>query len=300
MSWRNEYEAYLIDSGRSAKTVEAYCRDVDLYARWFRQVNDEPFAPRLLCGPDLREYRTYSLDVERVSAATWNRRLASLKVFAAWSQMRGYIVNDPMRGVLPEEQVELPPYWLSPEEFRRLRRQLEINVNTARTEAWRRQAIRDRAMIALMLYAGLRVSEVVRLTPDDLLLRLRSGYVQVRGKGGKQARIELGREARRALTAWLEIRPGGAALFVGKGTERLSTRQVERRVRAVGQAAGIDDLRPHRLRHTFIRRLAVNDDGSPKHPGGWVRDMARHSRSTTTERYYQASRDDRQAMVENL
>jgi len=300
MAWRTDFREYLDAMGRSPKTVAAYGGDVDLFASWFEEVNQEAFSPGLLNSVDVREWRSHSLQIERVSARTWNRRMASMAVFSDWTVNIGHAKGDPMQGV---KDVKLDssldiPRWLAPDEYRRTRRQFEIDINIASTDERHRLAIRDRALAWLMLGAGLRVSEAVKLRGDDLLLKNRSGVVHIRyGKGGKSAKIELGREARIALRAWLSIcRDDQELVFQG-----VSTRQAQRRLKDTGSRARLNDaLTPHRLRHTFVRRLAVHDDGTIKNPPAWVQMMARHSKPEITARYYQASVEDRQRMVENL
>jgi len=290
IAWLDEFRMYLTDQGRSRNTVEAYCRDVGLYASWFKAANVQEFEPGLLNAPDLREYRSHSLGGERVSAATWNRRRASLLVFTDWAQAHGWVAGDPMQGVGPMEAQALPPFWLPEDEFRKLRRQLEIEVNAARTEQQRSRAIRDRAMVALMVYAGLRSGEVAALEIGDITLAERSGEVRIRnGKGNKAGQVPLGREAREAVRAWLEVHPGGAELFAA------TQRQMERRVHALGARCGVD-LWPHRLRHTFVRRLVFEKN----QPLTTAQGLARHSRVTVTARYAQASRGDMSMAVEDL
>jgi integrase/recombinase XerD len=201
-----------------------------------------------------------------------------------------------MQGVDPVEAQELAPFWLTPEDFRKLRRQLDIQVNTARSQAWRSQAVRNRAIAALILYCGVRPGEVVNLNASDLLLKERSGILRIRaGKGGKFAELPVGSEARQALTAWLELHLSDGALFTGKGTERLSVRQVERELKAVAAQAGLTEFHPHRLRHTYGRRLY--EQGTPEH---MLQKLMRHKNFRTTERYIQYGREDYAAAVENL
>ena len=64
---------------------------------------------------------------------------------------------------------------------------------------------RNRAIVYVQLYAGLRVSEVTDLEPEDISFE--TGYLFVRdGKGGKARRIEMNKDLRMALTEWLAER----------------------------------------------------------------------------------------------
>lgn len=297
MNWLFEFQTYLEEQDRSENTVMSYCRDVELYARWFEQMNGEAFEPRLLNAPDLREYRRYLLEEEKAMATTWNRRRASLKVFAMWAAQNGWLHGDPLAGVNPAQVEEPLPKALTPEEFRKLRRQMDIDVNTARTEQWRRQAIRDRAYLSLMLYCLLRSGEVVKLDVQDLLLRDKSGEVQIRqGKGRKDAVVKVGSEARSALKEWLAIHPGTVSLFPGKSSDRISQRQIERRVKEIGLAAGLDDMWPHRARHWGITR-GLNELMLPLPV---VQKMARHKRGDTTLNYARATDEQLTLAAERL
>ncbi len=69
-------------------------------------------------------------------------------------------------------------------------------------------AVRDEALLNLLLYTGLRVSEAAVLWVEDVVLNERSGKVIVRsGKGRKYREVPLHREARRALAAYLAVHP---------------------------------------------------------------------------------------------
>jgi site-specific recombinase XerD len=290
-NWMEEYRDWLVNQGRSEHTISAYTGDVDQYARNFAKVNGHDFTPEELCAPDLREYRAALLTVENLSPATWNRKRASLKVFTVWCQHEHLVDGDPMQGVDPVEVQDLPPYWLNAEDFRRLRRQMDVAVNAAQTPIKRAQAIRNRAMAALILYAGVRPGEVVNLSVSSLLVKERSGTVKIRaGKGQKYAEIPLGDEARKAVSSWLEIRPDGDRLF------GITVRQLERELNKLAVSAGVDDFHAHRLRHTFIRRLLV-EKNQPAHR---VQDLARHSSFRTTKRYAQDGWEDLAAAVEGL
>jgi integrase len=77
----------------------------------------------------------------------------------------------------------------------KLMRHAELLVNGSKTDRWRWQAIRDQAMICLMIYAGLREGEVVALDVEDVEIGKRKGTVTVRrGKGDKSRLIPLNKE----------------------------------------------------------------------------------------------------------
>lgn len=292
--WQADFRAALEAGGLSEISIRNYLQDLRVFAGWFEAVNAQPFSPELTTGVDLRLFRDQQMDACR--PATWNRRRASLRRFCAWLVSTGRVSYDPFQGVEKARQSELPPRWLSEAETHRLLRTLEQAVNGARTEAWRVQAARDQALVGLMLYAGLREAEACALDWEDVALGERSGRVVVRrGKGGKRRETPLSREARRALRLWSQIGGGSSgAVFTGKGGGRISPRQVQRRLEAVRQAAGLDEiLTPHALRHTFAKRAL--DRGAPLTV---VSKLLGHSRIVTTARYVQPGWEDLEKAVE--
>ena len=123
---------------------------------------------------------------------------------------------------------------------------------------------RDRCMLETLYATGLRVSELVALTLDQV--NLRQGVVRVLGKGGKERLIPLGEEA----TSWLEAYlPGarvellksrrGDALFVTNRASPMTRQAFWYLIKRYAKKAGIDSkLSPHTLRHAFATHLLNN------------------------------------------
>jgi len=292
--WLEAFASHLRASGRSERTIRAYLQDVRSFAAWFEQVNGQELSPEEITGVDLRAYRTYAMD--HCAPATFNRRRAMLKVLIGWALEVGLLSYDPMKGVKPVAQEETPARWLDNTEYHRLTRTVELLVNGAKTEAASRQAIRDQAMLALMLWAGLREGEVAALNREDVQLGERKGRVIVRrGKGDKRREIPLNSEARQAIKAWDQVRgsePG--ALFGGKGGVRITGKGIQDRLRVIRTTAGLDeDVTPHALRHTFAKRMV--DAGIPL---GSIQKLLGHSRLETTLVYTKPGWTDLERAVE--
>lgn len=298
MTWQIEFADWLRRGGRSEKTVAAYAQDARLFAAWFEAETGQAFEPAFLNGPDLRAWREHSLHRERVSAATWNRRRISLKLLCRWAVETRKVAADPFEGVKPARAEQPPILWLDDREFAALRRTVERRVNAAQSAAKRLDAIRDRALIALMLYAGLRVSEALAVQVEDVEIGERSGAVHVTtaaGKGEKERRVPLNAEARRALRAWMDASGIESGRLFG-----ITARTAQRRVREIGAEAGVSTpLTPHRLRHTFVKRVL---DGRYSRDGQLValsvaRRLAGHASIGVTARYAEPSVNELAAAV---
>lgn len=183
-----------------------------------------------------------------LSAATIKRRVASLKVFFDF---------------LAEESDQLA--WPNPVRFKRhagkqpkrLPRDLS---NEQVAQLWGQISLaRDRAWFALMLRAGLRVSEVVKLTRNDLLspaTRDQPARLRVSGKGQKERVVLLTSDAYTVVQEWLAERPASEhnLIFLNDRQQPLSANGIEWLLHRYGQAVGLS-VTPHQLRHTYARQL---------------------------------------------
>jgi integrase len=195
-----------------------------------------------------------------------------------------------MVGVLGAEQTLPAPRWLDDQEFRRVMRQLEINCNAAKTQLGKERAVRDMAIVHLMVFAGLRVGEVVALQHGDIEIGERHGKVIIRlGKGGKYGEVPLANEVRRSVANWLALNLDDGFLFP------VTSRAVEWIVADLGTQAHVDGLTPHRFRHTFVKRMLDAGRTLPE-----AQALARHKSGAMTMRYGMPGRRDLEAAVESI
>ncbi|HAM24231.1 MAG TPA: site-specific tyrosine recombinase XerD, partial [Actinobacteria bacterium] len=149
-------------------------------------------------------------------------------------------------------------------------------------------ALRDAALLELLYATGARVSEAVALDVDDIAA---PSVVRLRGKGGKERLVPVGRLAQEALEAYLvrgrpplmaAARPaGGAPLFVGRRGARLSRQAAWAVIRSAAQRAGVtSEVSPHTLRHSFATHLL--DGGADVRV---VQELLGHASVTTTQIY---------------
>jgi integrase len=136
---------------------------------------------------------------------------------------------------------------------------------------------RDEALIRLLLDCGVRISEACGLRVDDL--DLDQGAAIVLGKGRKRRAIYFSARTARALDRYLRMRARHRwahldALFL---TQRgaLSSDGARDRVKYRGDLAGIEDLHPHRFRHTFAHDFLMNggQERDLKRLAGWTSDV---------------------------
>ncbi|MBS0198771.1 MAG: phage integrase family protein [Planctomycetes bacterium] len=180
----------------------------------------------------------------------------------------------PRRRARPQRR--LPAEVLSDDEVQRLLGALSQRSPTG---------VRNRALIALMYRAGLRVSEALSLYPKDL--DLANGAVRVlRGKGGRSRVVGLDPGGAAMVAAWLAVRAaeglgGDAPVFCSLVGNPLTTAYVRRRLPSLGRRAGIEKrVHAHGLRHTHAAQLRVEGVDI-----GIISKQLGHTSIATTVRY---------------
>jgi integrase/recombinase XerD len=116
-------------------------------------------------------------------------------------------------------------------------------------------------MLELLYASGLRVSELVALTPSQV--DLNAGCLRVMGKGAKERVVPMGQPARAALARYVEhVRPtlakgrASRALFISRRGRPLTRQAFWKLLRRRAQRAGITKpISPHMLRHSFATHL---------------------------------------------
>jgi integrase/recombinase XerD len=240
-------DAAWLEDGLARNTLAAYRRDLVGLARWLRPRN------AVLITAGEAALMAYFADQHGATcAATANRRLAVLRRFYRWALREGRLHKDP---TLRLKGAKLPP------RFPKALSESEVEALLAAPEVDTPRGLRDRAMLELLYATGLRVSELVLLTQNQLSLS--EGLVRVVGKGSKERIVPIGFEARHWIEQYLRRgRPALLArrvadpLFVTQLGAGMSRQMFWRLIKRYAVRAGIAaPLSPHGLRHAFATHL---------------------------------------------
>ena len=297
------FQSHLIEQDVSPLTISGYLQDVRQFATWFEQSNGETFSLPAVTPTDLREYRQHMQVTLRRKASSINRKLAAISALFRWAEQTGQVSTIPTKGIKPIRQTTVAPRWLDRKEQFALQRAIEKDLQIARLRYSRRYVTRrrDASLILFLLHTGLRLSEVVSLQISDAQTSERKGSVLVRrGKGNKERLVPLNAEARKALQEWLAVRPKNSGAFIwvaveAAADEGLSGRAVQRILHRYAQDAGLENLTPHILRHTFAKNLANNNVGLEK-----IAALLGHASLNTTRIYITPDARDLERAVEQL
>ena len=297
------FQSHLTEQDVSPLTISGYVQDVRQFVAWFEQSNGESFALPAVTPTDLREYRQHMQVTLRRKASSINRKLAAISALFRWAEQTGQVSTIPTKGIKPIRQTTVAPRWLDRKEQFALQRAIEKDLQIARLRYSRRYVTRrrDASLILFLLHTGLRLSEVVSLQISDAQASERKGSVLVRrGKGNKERLVPLNAEARKALQEWLAVRPKNSGAFIwvaveAAADEGLSGRAVQRILHRYAQDAGLENLTPHILRHTFAKNLANNNVGLEK-----IAALLGHASLNTTRIYITPDVRDLEHAVEQL
>lgn len=186
----------------------------------------------------------------------------ALSSFWTWAIQEGAADEHIVRDVDPPKPALTPIVPLSRDEVKDLLEAVEYGSpwsNQPRTRSKRPKGLRlrDRAIILFLLDTGVRTAELCDLLISDIDLRL--GMATVRGKArlasgrGKKRVVYFGKNTRKALwnyVSFREVEPS-APLFAGRGGKMINRRHLAKHVKRLGERAGVNDVYPHRFRHTF-------------------------------------------------
>lgn len=228
--------------------------------------------------------RSFVVSLHRTNgAATVSRKLSALRTFFRYMLREKILEIDPLVGITgPKIGRSIPVFLTVDETFLLLDMPQEQDTFMAR----------DAAILELLYSTGMRVSELVSRDMADL--DFAEEVLRVRGKGNKERLVPVGRPAIEAVRGWLPQREqllaeravrgntvDKAPLFLNGRGGRLTSRSVERMVRAYGERAGISQIvTPHALRHSFATHLL--EMGADLRS---VQELLGHASLSTTQRY---------------
>jgi site-specific recombinase XerD len=113
---------------------------------------------------------------------------------------------------------------------------------------------RDKAILLFLLSSGCRVSEACALNRNDI--NLQAGEAVVFGKGAKERTVYINEIASMILRRYLDERTDSSpALFVGKGTERMTPGGIRAALKTLEERSGVSNVHPHRFRRTLATNL---------------------------------------------
>ncbi len=226
----DNFKNYLeTEKRRSLRTVTTYADDVKKFKNYVKK------DLLLVQEGDVRKFKRYLVKKE-LKPATINLSLAAIKAFYDWLLIEKRVVTSPVPDGLcfrvPETIIDVP-----------LGEEIDKMINSA-------EKLRDKFMISALASSGLRISELLKLTTDDIG---EDGSIKVRqGKGGKDRYTFMDKRSQKIYKEYVSMlkNRGIKKLF------RFAYRQAWNIIKSYAKKAGIKkNVKPHSFRHYFITQM---------------------------------------------
>ncbi len=279
MNSQQDIKAFLehlwLEKGLSENTRLSYQQDLKHWLLWLDKEKPDT-DPKEATSDNIRNYLTYRMEQGYKPKST-ARLISSLRGFYRYLLRKSLVTDDITAHIeRPQQGLSLPKS-LDEQDVEALLQAPDTNTPLG---------TRDRCMLELLYACGLRVSELVSLTTDNI--NIRQGVIRIIGKGSKERLIPMGEDA----TQWLEhyiqsTRPlllkdnSSNALFPGRNDNPMTRQTFWHRVKYHAVSAGItSEVSPHTLRHAFATHL-VNHGADLR----VVQLLLGHSNLSTTQIY---------------
>lgn len=233
--------------GHSPETVSSYRGDQHCLERFLRQYEIEPLVENL----DARVVRRYMvwMKAQNYAQASMKRKIDSLGSFFRFLEREEIIDVSPMGKVDRIKKEKRIPTYLSTDEIKHLLNTVEQRKVSTR--------LRDRGIIHVLLYCGLRRSELFKLDWTDI--DFKSAILKVRmGKGKKDRIIPMNSSVQTSLWEYLQSRLPltHEAVFLNRYKNRLHAHSLSPILKTLARKAGIHkNVTAHVLRHSFATML---------------------------------------------
>lgn len=270
-----------VERGLSSNSLSSYGRDLRRYAGFLASRHRQ--SPRDITASDVGDFvvelRSGVGGAHALSASSAGRAVVAVRGFHRFLLREGRVDADVAARVRPPSAPARLPKAITLADVERL-----LDAASAPDTPL---ALRDRALLEVLYGTGARISEAIGLAMDDLDLQV--GTVLLRGKGGKQRLVPIGRPAREAVEAYL-VRGRPALAEKGRGTPviflnarggPLSRQSAWAVIQGVADRAGVSaEVSPHTLRHSFATHLL--EGGADVRV---VQELLGHASVTTTQIY---------------
>ena len=257
----NDFKKKMIAEDISNNTIKNYISDIRNFYKWYEKIS---FSKNLqkVTSYHLSAYKDYLIHNQRKKISSINRNIQSLKNFFQFMIKQKNLKKNPSTKLkFLRRTKRTKPRALSKSDIHKL---LSVTAHSSHGTQKRNYAI-----IQLLLQTGIRVSELVNLEIRDLKLYDRSGEIRiVDAKGVKERTVALNNYARKALRNYLKknnikdkTQDNRKIIFLSKQNKQMTVRAVQKMISNLAKKAGIENISPHSLRHSFaINYLRSNPE----------------------------------------
>ena len=274
----------LIDKNYSKNTCDSYSQDLKLFDTYCHKKVQN------ITEDDIKTYFSY-LHNKQYSDRSIVRQLSCLNSFYKFLLIENEVTINPMDNIdLPKIHKALP-YILTEEDINKL---LDIKLNSYFD-------YRNKAMLELMYSSGLRVSELINLTLNDL--DFEQDIVRIMGKGSKERIVPIGDYAINYLQLYiteyrlfLVKKDRNDYVFLNNHGKKMTRQGFFKIIKKIAIEQGIEkEVSPHMLRHSFATHM-LNHGADLQ----VIQELLGHSDISTTQVYTHVSKEHLRGVYDNF
>lgn len=232
----------------SPNTINAYRNDLDKLKDFLEKQGI--YSVTKISATTLNSY-VLSLEKDGLMPASVSRNIAAIKSFLLFLLKKGIMNDDPAEFIKPPKVIKKHPQLIDTGSIDALLSMPDISSN---------KGIRDKAMLELLYATGMKVTELITLKVGDISLSGR--YLTCSKK--RERNIPFGNTAKAALQDYIFIRDkafnkaGSDILFLNSKGGQLSRQGFWKVLKGYAEAAGIHDINPNIVRHSFAAHMLDN------------------------------------------
>lgn len=245
----SEFQDYLLNVRRySSNTVSSYSFDICDFTKFIRSLG------KIFKDIKVDDVKSWILDLteRQIGKRSIKRKMSSLKSFYAWMYLQKKVDSDPFEYVHSPKATHALPDFFSEKEIDSL-----LTANEKRTDKLKD---RDQALLMLMFASGLRASEVVNLTFNQVDFDNR--IMKVSGKGNKDRLVPFTNAAKEAMLNYINglrkdlLKEDTKYIFLNSQGNKMTVRGLEYILDEIEAKTGLyGKIHPHMLRHSFATKM---------------------------------------------
>ncbi|WP_342366202.1 tyrosine-type recombinase/integrase [Tissierella pigra] len=280
----DDFKNYMIKNQKSENTIKSYLLHIKEYMIWFQDTYGKGFEK--LYRENILDYKSYLINIKKykgknLNAKTINAKLSSIGLF------NKFLIEEKIQKdivIKDDDMIKIQTSYANPAE-----------INKSDVENFRQRILeagdkRLYAIVTLLSYAGLRISEALNVKLEDLSLDAKELIIR-KGKGKKQRVVYLNSKIVYAIKEYLKVRHSESEyLFSSRESDRVDRSVINKQFKKYS-----NKITPHQLRHFFCTNAL--ESGFAVHE---VANLAGHSSIQTTLIYTNPSREKMKSRIEML
>ncbi|KNY30150.1 tyrosine-type recombinase/integrase [Pseudobacteroides cellulosolvens] len=274
---------YLQEQDKSSNTVKSYKKHVEDYILWFTTSFSAAF--KKIYRENIIDYKSYLINIRKLNAKSINAILAAIQKFNEFLIEKKF---QDEQVIFKKDYLKVQTEYASPAIVSK------VDIESFRQKILESGSKRNYALITLLAYSGMRISEATNLKISDVNLMAKEILVRY-GKGKKQRLVIVNDKIVNAIKEYLKVRQihkykDSEYLFVSRESEKVDNTVINRLFNKYSEK-----ITPHTLRHFFCSYALEN--GLSVHE---VANQAGHSNIHTTLIYTNPSREEMKRKINLL